>query len=259
MQIAITEYRTSNIGDDIQRLALERLLPQVDLRIDRDDMRQAERLSSDTRMIVCGWHARTAHRRWPIRTDAEVLYIGFHANDSDTIPVDAKYPIGCRDLWTYDLCRKKNVHAWLSWCVTLTLNLTKDEEGGDILFVDLPTEAESTIPEPIVRAAKHITHVIPSVFDRTAEAEKKLISYMKAKLVVTSRLHAMLPCLTLGVPVVLVPPPYHPYRFDSFRHMAWDLNDAPWDAMRPRIAPGMVRGMSIAFRETLERFVKKEN
>jgi hypothetical protein len=32
MKIAVVQYRTQNIGDDIQSLALERLLPRVDLR-----------------------------------------------------------------------------------------------------------------------------------------------------------------------------------------------------------------------------------
>lgn len=36
MKIAVVQYRTQNIGDDIQSLALERLLPRVDLQVDRD-------------------------------------------------------------------------------------------------------------------------------------------------------------------------------------------------------------------------------
>jgi hypothetical protein len=41
MKIAVLKYSSNNIGDDIQSLALERLLPRVDLRIDRDDLSPA--------------------------------------------------------------------------------------------------------------------------------------------------------------------------------------------------------------------------
>ena len=34
MKIAVVWYRTQNIGDDIQSLALESLLPRIDLRVE---------------------------------------------------------------------------------------------------------------------------------------------------------------------------------------------------------------------------------
>jgi len=54
MKIAVVQYRTQNIGDDIQSLALERLLPRVDLRVDRDDLSPARDWGEDVRWVVNG-------------------------------------------------------------------------------------------------------------------------------------------------------------------------------------------------------------
>lgn len=45
---------TKNLGDDIQSVAVERLLPRVDLRIDCDDLSLANDLDEDTDWEVTG-------------------------------------------------------------------------------------------------------------------------------------------------------------------------------------------------------------
>lgn len=258
MNITILKYSTENLGDDIQRIALEELLPRVDLRINRDNLKPVEELHAEDKLIVNGWFSSGRHRVWPIRTEASVLYIGFHANDLKVVPGNPVLPIGCRDSWTYSLCRRKNIPAWMSWCATLTLHRPEPVERNGIYFVDLPEKNLVSIPPEIIDQGKRISHFVKEGTDRDIEARKRIELYSKAKLVVTNRLHAALPCIALGTPVVLAPLPYQHYRATSYRHMTWSLDNAPWFEMRPRVAKEEASGMTVAFRKTLELFLKHQ-
>ena len=62
---------------------------------------------------------------------------------------------------------------------------------------------------------------------RFDEAEKLLRRYAKAKLVITSRIHAALPCIALGTPVILVVKNYDSLRYqglDDFLNHVWIRN-----------------------------------
>ena len=96
MKIAILKYATHNIGDDIQALAMERLLPRVDLRVDRDDLAPAAAWDDSVRLIVNGWFAKGMHKVWPPPGKARVLYVGFHATGDQALPLGITGPIGCR-------------------------------------------------------------------------------------------------------------------------------------------------------------------
>jgi hypothetical protein len=256
MTIVTLKHSTNNIGDDIQRLALEALLPKVDLRIDRDDMRFAEEFGPDTKLIINGWFAKQTHKVWPARTNARILYIGFHANDESVIPKKPRLPIGCRDLWTYELCRRKHVPAWLSWCATLTLQRKIINERKNILFVDISEKALKFIPDSIIQSAQWVTHNIDPASDRDSEAKKRLDLYAAAQCVVTNRLHAMLPCLAMGTPVVFVPSAFCSYRFNLYRHFAWSLQETPWEKLVPKVSSDLIDGMSISFQKTLTEFLE---
>jgi hypothetical protein len=256
MTIAVLKHHTHNIGDDIQRLALEALLPHVDLRIDRDDMSLIKKFDSDTKLIVNGWFAKQTHKVYPIQTKAQVLYIGFHANDDEVIPLKPQLPVGCRDLWTFELCRQKNVPAWLSWCATLTLPWERSIKRNNILLADVFEKDLDSVPKNIIQAAKRVTHEIDPLLDRNSEALKRLELYASAQLVITKRLHAMLPCLAMGTPVVFVTPAFGIHRFEFYRDLAWTPENAPWNEMRPKVSREYINGMSVSFQKTLAGFLK---
>ena len=151
-------------------------------------------------------------------------------------------PIGCRDTNTFNLLRSNGVQAYLSGCLTLTLgNSYRHNPGNDILFVDVlfkyPTlksvfksfnsfQKSLTTGEFLllgkqqkliqkifgnhtIRSAKQITHhyscdLFPTETSRFELAENTLKQYEKAKLVITSRIHCALPCLSMGTPVIFV-------------------------------------------------------
>lgn len=258
MKIAVLKYSTGNLGDDFQSFALERLLPNVDVRFDRDDLSPAEMLGKDDKLIINGWFCTGHHRVWPLRTQAEVLHIGMFAADRKVLPKVPLYPIGCRDLWTYNMCLKYGIKAWLSWCATLTLDLPISNERKKIVFVDVPENALTHIPKSIARTAVTVTHIMKNdTKNRVGEVKKRLDMYSESKLVVTGRLHACLPCLAMGIPVVLIPRPEAPERYSGYRDLAWNPSNAPWESPYPKTPASWIHGMAHSFRETVRVFAKK--
>lgn len=251
MRIATLSYSTFNLGDDIQSIAVERLLPRVDLRVDRDSP-AVEALGSDVRLIVNGWHAG----QMPTGS-AIVLYTGYHATTPLAVPPAGR--IGCRDPWTLALCEQAGADAWLSWCATLTLERPDVPRGRDVLAVDVPADAAARLP---IRASGRFTHVARGDLSRECRwqvAEALLHQYARARLVVTTRLHAALPCVAFGTPVVLLEPVAEQSRFSGFAHLCWRRDDVDWHNPQPRFSTDAVRRLAAPFRREIKRFIEIES
>ena len=127
-------------------------------------------------------------------------------------------PIGCRDTNTRNELIKYGIKAFFSSCLTTTLDIDysayKTERTDDIIFADfkfgdyfpadnyiLSLEAYNfnNIINITHNFNKTITHI-----ERFKLAKKLIDKYARAKLVITTRLHAYLPCLALNTPVILV-------------------------------------------------------
>ncbi len=158
-------------------------------------------------------------------------------------------PIGCRDQFTVDILKEKGIKAFFSGCLTLTLDSYKvaDSEREDKIYIVDPLynyprvkkvfydfkhtirnilngnifqlnknnrHLKKIISKEILNSAEFINQEPPSKTYSDPEnfemAEKLLIKYSKAKLVITSRIHCALPCLALGTPVIFI------NGFDSF-------------------------------------------
>ena len=80
-------------------------------------------------------------------------------------------------------------------------------DRGTAVFVDVATEraADFEFPEKLVRSHRIEGELRFDQKFRRRAAREALEDYQRAELVVTSRLHAMLPCLAFGTPVVYVP------------------------------------------------------
>lgn len=254
MKIATLNYSTFNIGDDIQALALEQMLPRVDLRVDRDYLAAAQEWSADVRWILSGWFASGAHRSWPPPGKARRLYIGFHAVDPGVLPRDATLPIGCRDPWTLTLCCRLGIEAWLSYCVTLTLLRPSVPRDDRVLLVDVSDQDLGELPPEIARGAR-VTHNVPRNCDRRAEAARRLDLYARARWVVTSRLHALLPCAAFGTPVVFFRPRNSESRYTGYTHLGWRASEAPWHAPRPKADAELIYHMAQPLRSAVQRFL----
>ena len=178
-------------------------------------------------------------------------------------------PIGCRDEGTLKIFEYFNIPAYLSGCCTLTLepfaNITRH---GKIVLTDVSPEIVEFVK---ARTRKNIllaSHTLnqPSIMDwklRRGLVEDLLKIYQGASLVVTCRLHAALPCLALGTPVLLVTDKLSNYRFSTF--VPYLNHSTPEDLLsgkysfdfdEPKPNPGGHEKFSANIKRTCTEFVR---
>ena len=107
-------------------------------------------------------------------------------------------PIGCRDIYTRDKLIEHGIKAYFSSCLTSTLDIDysakEKERTNDIIF-----NLSKIIYIQHNFFFKNFTHI-----ERFKFAKNLLYKYARAKLVITIRIHAALPCLALNTPFILV-------------------------------------------------------
>lgn len=136
-----------NIGDYVQALAASRFYPHLDGFVDRDEELK-DYDGEECKMICNGWYMHNP-KNWPLSEKINPLFVAFHINslakDKMLSPQGIAYlkkhqPIGCRDLYTYELLREKGIEAYFSACLTLTLGCQgggeKKPRNGKIYIVD---------------------------------------------------------------------------------------------------------------------------
>ena len=114
-------------------------------------------------------------------------------------------PIGCRDYYTMNILRQKNIMSYMGGCVTALLPRLDEIKGEQIYMIDVPKKFYKHIPEEILKNAK-ITSQILELSDCPIDDAKNRLRELaeNAKLVITTRLHSALPSTALGIPVVLM-------------------------------------------------------
>ena len=227
MKYGLLYYKeTDNIGDDIQTYAAKRFLPSVDYYIDRENLNcfipdKREYVS----VIMNAWYLHNK-AAWPPSPFINPLLISMHFTEQKELDVGDEYlkggvgaqylkdrePIGARDSKTQKRLEKNGIKNYFSGCMTLTINKFENIKKEDyICLVDVPEKIVDKIKSVTKREVKIITHnCIPeeiknkSVEDRLKDVEDLLKMYQKAHLVITDRLHAMLPSMALETPVILL-------------------------------------------------------
>lgn len=263
MKIATLRYEDTNLGNDIQSLAAERLLPRVDLRINYDRLSEA-RDAGPIALLCNGYFGSHRTPEWPLPPNVRALFVGFHASDArivEGLKGRSSHPIGCRDVHTLELCRKAGLRAYLSGCLSLTLDrfdFQTDDRHTQTVVADLLPSPSNEIPADVLKHVRFLTHQtksdsFPVRRQKTCEL---LAAYAAARWVITSRLHVVLPCAALGTPVVLVRPndPDAARRFFGYEHLAWSIGDAPWDCPAPRVPPELIRSTTAAARLAVAQF-----
>ncbi len=228
--LAVIGYPNSiNLGDEVQSIAATRLLPRVDRYLPREALHT---VTSDKRLkLLCNGFFMYNPSHWPPSDAIEPLFVSLHVSELNKAGVMARPelkayyekfgPVGCRDKKTARLFRANGHDAYFSGCATLTLEnpFPPSERTDEILLVDPFYHFENEdyrlyLEDKIIPASeKHrvhrITHTLPADHGHT-EAEKIAMAnalldrYAKASLVITSRIHAALPCLGMGTPVLFV-------------------------------------------------------
>ena len=123
-------------------------------------------------------------------------------------------PIGARDETSKNNLTKHGFESYLSGCFTLCFPKRERTPSKEkVFFVDTPKELEPFIPERLRECCEylsHATHILKYPVDieensRLNSLARTLLNRYKeeATLVVTGRLHAAIPCIAMGIPVIL--------------------------------------------------------
>lgn len=236
----LLSYSTQNIGDEIQSLAAKAFLPQVDLHIDRERIHEASVFKGSVKLIMNGWFC---HRPdlWPPTTVIEPLLISMHFTNNpepgsgmraqqqlSSMPPALEYlrrngPVGARDYFTLEWLRNNDVPCYYSGCLTLALDRPDVPREPFIVLNDVPQTVAAAIERTTDRQIRRTTHFHSSSDNPTRmERARKLIEvYASAHAVVTTRLHAALPCLAMGTPVLLIDESWDQSRFTGLNELVF--------------------------------------
>lgn len=142
------------------------------------------------------------------------VFLGFATMLQKYSEQDIRYlkqyePIGCRDQYTMEALRQQNITAYLNGCLTITLpkRRTGKNNKTKVFCVDLTDKIISYIPEDIKKDCVFTNHVYFSeecengTEQKAKEVFERYIN--EARLVITTRMHAALPCIAAGIPVIL--------------------------------------------------------
>lgn len=196
-------YKNSrNIGDIIQTIALMRLMgDKISNLYYRDSLEYYNQFSKNT-LIVNGYLFREddtdyIDSKCVPKFKCDMALSGVHGPHSRIINMlnmsNVQFPVGARDPITHDYCIQNSIPSILVGCYTLTLPKYNGERDG-VYCVDFPVIIKNSI------VIRHKIKEMPFL-DEWALAIKLLNMYRTAKMVYTTRLHVVLPCLAFGTPV----------------------------------------------------------
>lgn len=215
MEIAGLKYKTTNIGDEIQSLAADRLVGVINKRFDREKLAKYEG-DKAFNIILNGWYSHDFKSSFPPSELFNPVFYSFHIykgrknksyfTNKECVSYLKKHePIGCRDEATKNLLKKKGIDSFYSKCLTMTFpRRISTPLKQKIFFVDadfvkniLPNSLKNIENESI----SHVEKIKGNKFEFANNLLKKYKN--EATLVITTRLHCALPCVALGIPVIL--------------------------------------------------------
>lgn len=230
---------TENLGDDIQSYAAMQFLPRVDYIIEREHIddfypKTGEKVAT----ILSGWYLYS-HLNWPPSPYLYALPISIHFDTEKYTVLGKKLtennvinglgkewllhnePIGARDLDTQELIINNGIKSYFSGCLTLTLQPYNNiEKHNSVVVIDVGKQIEKYLSEKARIPFVNKTHKMPmhnyTFKERMTLVEERLKFYQGASLVITKRLHAALPCLALGTPVLLIVEEYISNRIKTY-------------------------------------------
>lgn len=231
MDIRVQEFtspifnRFFNLGDDIQSLAVSRLLPRVDGYVCREALNQVD---SECVVPMNGFFMNTPN--WPPSPKVKPVFFAFHVRPESVATIFTAQgiaylkqwqPIGCRDKGTLELMHKHGIDAYYSRCVTLTLPRREEApKKGEVFLVGVSETAHQALPRHLRKEAVTVDQAkirlpITDTQIKLGLAEELLLQYRKrARLVITSKIHCAMPCIAMGIPVVFL---YDKDKQDDYR------------------------------------------
>lgn len=224
-------------------------MPRVDEFILRDSLGRPNwrtKPSGPVKILLNGWFM--GRESWPPAAALSPLFLSFHIAqqpykeydyripsswllaDQSIEYLKAHEPIGCRDLHTVRLLRAAGVNCFFSGCLTLTLRRPNLPRGTEILFVDVNAALHplcDSVPSDLRRFISILTPLTEpggSIRGRLLRANSLLERFAQAHLVITSRLHCLLPCLAFNTPVLFIPPAESLERLEGYEGLYHSLH-----------------------------------
>ena len=193
-------------------LAVRQHLDQFAGYVDRDYMPD---LPTPYAVIMQGWFTKNPHI-FPLPQSVRPIWVGFHlglhAAHLLERPEVRNYlsawgMVGCRDDMTARLLQEAGISAEVSGCLTTTFpRREKEPKSGKVFLVNT-----SGIPLPRAYRDGPSTRIDQegaawwsAAAKRALAAELLQLYREQAKLVITTRLHCALPCVAMGIPVVML-------------------------------------------------------
>lgn len=212
-----------NMGDSIQSFAIDNLFAYAG--VDKKDVVGVPFygdavVHEPSHLIVQGHFGRQYDMDFMNNPDIYPIFIGFGLKDSFLLPSEVKYfkkyqPILCRDEFTKNVLRHYDIEAYISGCLTETFAKRKADDNAPrdkYYFVDIKEPFLKLIPEEIRKDAVftsqnlYFDEITNSVAEWAEQKTKERMEEYKthAKMVITSKLHCMTPCMAMGIPTIAV-------------------------------------------------------
>ncbi|MGN0429778.1 MAG: polysaccharide pyruvyl transferase family protein [Acetatifactor sp.] len=216
---------THNLGDDIWAYAQSKFYPHIDYLIDNTNAYSFRSTDGEKVAAILGAFIQPYNYEYSFLLSKNIfpLFVGSYFRPTMLELLEKKTmqkylagyaPIGCRTRALADFFLSKGIDAYFSGCITLTLPDLCCNKEEYICVVDVPDEVEKKVKEMVGSKYRIVVtshdiddvekHARMSMDERFDIVERQIYLYSKAHCVITSRLHAALPCLTQHTPVLLV-------------------------------------------------------
>lgn len=229
MKYGVIKYRRKervNIGDSIMLLGIRKLYEKMG--INKDDiveiyLHNLSCYDGDYVILpIAAWMDDYYMRnRLPFSPKIIPIFLGIHCISENGViealePYSKFGPFGCRDEATMQTLRKNGLDAYIFGCMSFqSVETRKANNQKKIFLVEVPDKLYKYIPNELkenIVEEKHLYDFTDSniSLNRAEDMELELASSIlekyknEAKFIVTSRLHCALPCIAMGIPVILL-------------------------------------------------------
>jgi len=208
----------NNLGDHVQILTVDYLYQMMGIHvkdivyIDKDDLQAYDgepvRLPVSMPLIDYKEHGIAGM----FSAQINPVFLGLTMVKDELLPEEIDYlkphePVGCRDERTFNTVTSYSISAYLGGCLTVTLPERKNcpEKQNKVFIIDPTKGVEDFIPKSIAENAVRGTHLFyEKIENPTQKAAERYKMYSdEARLVITSLLHCSVPCMAMGIPVIL--------------------------------------------------------
>ena len=281
--IVMTRNGRCTIGDDIQLLAIENLYRYMGIdynEVVRIPFNELATYDGDYVVLPISFPLHGYSHDAVITQNSDRIipvFLGMailadHLDSEEVEYLKKFQPIGCRDQFTMEVLRKYNIICYLNGCMTATFpkrKLSSDNVPSKVFCVDVPESFVKKIPREIKKECVFGNHVYMSdeCPDGTeAKAKEVYGEYRdKARLIITTRLHAALPCAAMGIPVILakdqlsyrfaiVSKLMHVYSKDEFDEINWNPEPVEYEEFKHKMLNNASKRVMDAYNKYKDMF-----